>query len=340
MFSLDALPYARVPLLGGPTAVERVASAGLPGGAGPGESVWVKREDRAGTLYGGNKVRKLEWLLGDALESGRDVLTAGTAGSNHLVATAVYGRAVGVQVLAVVAPQPDTPTARRNARILHAHAERLWVARTEAEVPFAFARAWASTRLFGGASPAVLPVGGSSPLGALGWVGAGLELAAQVAAGELPAPDRVYVALGSGGTVAGLLVGLRLAGLPTEVVAVRAAPSWLASPWRVQRLAGATLALLCRHGAHSVSLGGVRYLEGQYGAGYALPTPAAIDATSRAAAVGLALEGTYTAKAYAAMLAEPGGVRLFVHTANSWPLEPLLTSALDDVPGSLKGLLR
>jgi hypothetical protein len=89
-----------------------------------------------------------------------------------------------------------------------------------------------------------------------------------------------------------------------------------------------------------VSLGGVRYLEGQYGAGYALPTPAAIDATSRAAAVGLALEGTYTAKAYAAMLAEPGGVRLFVHTANSWPLEPLLTSALDDVPGSLKGLLR
>jgi len=334
MFSLDVLPYARLPLLGGPTAIERVA------GVGPHEGVWVKREDRAGTLYGGNKVRKLEWLLGDALEAGRDVLTAGTAGSNHLVATSVYGRAVGVHVLGVVAPQPDTPTARRNARILHAHAERLWVARTEPAVPFEFARAWAATRLFAGAAPAVFPIGGSSPLGALGWVGAGLELAAQIDAGELPVPDRVYVALGSGGTVAGLLVGLRLAGLPTEVVAVRAAPSWLASPLRVQRLARATLALLRRHGAPAVSLGGVRYVEGHYGAGYALPTSASVDATARAADAGLTLEGTYTAKAYAAMLAEPGGARLFVHTANSWPLEPLLATALDDVPGSLRPLLR
>ena len=75
--------------------------------------------------------------------------------------------------------------------------------------------------MFGGYPPASFPVGGSSALGSVGWVGGGLEIAAQVAAGELPTPDRIYVALGSGGTAAGLLVGLRLAGLPSEVVAVR-----------------------------------------------------------------------------------------------------------------------
>ncbi len=330
MFSLDDLPFARVPLLAGPTAVEPFGTDGA----------WVKREDRAGTVYGGNKVRKLEWLLGEALESGLDVLALGTVGSNYLVATAVYGQAAGVQVQAVVAPQPDTPTARRNARILHAHTERVWVARSAAEYPLALARAWGATRLFGGYPPLVLPIGGSNVLGSLGWVGGGLEIAAQVAAGELPAPDRIYVALGSGGTVAGLWVGLRLGGLASEVVAVRAAPSWLASPLRVRRLAANTLALLCRHGAPAVRLDGMRVVGEQYGAGYARPTAAAEEASARAEAHGLVLESTYTSKAYAAMLAEPGGARLFIHTANSHPLEPLLATALDEVPGSLRGLLR
>ncbi|MDP2315020.1 MAG: pyridoxal-phosphate dependent enzyme [Pseudomonadota bacterium] len=330
MFSLHDLPLARVPLLGGPTAIEPL---------GP-DGAWVKREDLSGTRYGGNKVRKLEWLLGEALESGLDVLTLGTVGSNHLVATAVYGQAVGVRVQAVVAPQPDTPTARRNARILHAHAERIWVARTAAELPFTLARAWGSTRLFGGYPPAVFPIGGSSVLGCLGWVGGGLEIAAQVAAGELPAPDRIYVALGSGGTAAGLWLGLRLGGLASEVVAVRAAPSWLASPFRVRRLAGNTLALLRRHGAPAVGLDRLRIVDGQYGPGYARSTAAAEEASARAEAVGLTLESTYTSKAYAAMLAEPTGTRLFVHTANSRPLEPLLATALDEVPPSLAGLLR
>lgn len=330
MFSLDDLPLARVPLLGGPTAVERLGDDGA----------WVKREDLAGTHYGGNKVRKLEWLLGGALESGLDVLTLGTVGSNHLVATSVYGRAVGIHVTAVVAPQPDTATARRHARVLHAHAERLYVAGTEASIPFVFARAWSSIRLFGDHAPAVFPIGGSSTLGTLGWVGGGLEIAAQVAAGELPAPDRIYVALGSGGTVAGLLVGLRLGGLQSELVAVRAAPSWLASAVRVRRLAANTLALLRRHGAPATGLTRLRVVDEQYGTGYARPTAAADEASARAEDFGLTLESTYTAKAYAAMVAEPGGTRLFIHTANSRPLEPLLASAMDEVPPSLRGLLR
>ncbi|MFN7145371.1 MAG: 1-aminocyclopropane-1-carboxylate deaminase/D-cysteine desulfhydrase, partial [Myxococcota bacterium] len=327
MFVLSDLPLARVPLLRGPTVIEPIGS-----------DMWVKREDHAGTVYGGNKVRKLEWLLGAALESGGDVLTAGTVGSNHLVATAVYGQASGADVHAVVVPQHDTPYARVNARILHAHAGKLWVARTEAAVPFVWAKAAVALRVFGGYPPTVIPIGGSSPLGCVGWVGGGLEIAAQIAEGQLPEPDRLYVALRSGGTATGLLVGLRLGGVASEVVAVRAAPSWLASAFRVRRLANKTLALLRPYGAPAVRLDGLRVVDGFYGEGYAVPTPATEAAKARAAGVGLTLEGTYTAKAFAAMEAEPGGPRLFVHTANSLPLAPLLASALDEVPASLAPL--
>ena len=80
--------------------------------------MWVKREDRAGTVYGGNKVRKLEWLLGDALEIGGDVLSIGAVGSHHLLATAVYGSRQGIHVHGVVTPQPDHPHVRENARAL------------------------------------------------------------------------------------------------------------------------------------------------------------------------------------------------------------------------------
>lgn len=325
MFTLDRLPLARVPLLAGPTPIE------------PWGDAWIKREDRAGTRYGGGKVRKLEWLLGEALEGGGDVLVAGTLGSNNLLATSVYGRASGVHVHAVVAPQADTPIAHINARILHAHAEKLWVADSPGMVPVRLAQASAALQVFGGYPPARFPVGGSNPLGTIGWVGGGLELAGQVEAGDLPPPDRVYVALGSGGIAAGLLVGLRLAGLRSEVVAVRVAGSWLASPLRVRRLAAATLALLRRHGAPRVALDGLRVIDGS-GPGYGLQSPAAEAAAARAAA--LDLDPVYTAKAYAALLAEPGGTRLFVHTANTLPLAPLLESALDRVPPSLTGLLR
>jgi D-cysteine desulfhydrase len=329
VYSLDGLPNARLRLLPAPTAIEQI-----------GPNTWVKREDRAGTVYGGNKVRKLEWLLAAALEGGGDVLAAGTVGSNHLVATAVYGQRVGAHVHAVVAAQADAPMVHVNARILHAHAEKLWMAETLPAVAAQWAKAQVYLRLFGGYPPALLPVGGSNVVGCLGWVSGGLEIVEQVQRGELPAPDRIYVALGSGGTAAGLLVGLRLGGLDTEVVAVRAAPSFLASPWRVRRLAAQTLAHLRRSGAPAVALAGLRVVDAFVGDGYGHPSQAAEAALGRAQGLGLELESTYTAKAFAAMLAEDTGRRLFLHTANTWPLAPLLATALDETPASLRGLLR
>ncbi|MFZ5479676.1 MAG: 1-aminocyclopropane-1-carboxylate deaminase/D-cysteine desulfhydrase [Myxococcota bacterium] len=316
---------SRLALLEGPTPIE---PSGLDG-------LWVKRDDVAGTLFGGNKVRKLEYLLADALERGGDVLTVGAVGSNHVVATCVYGQRAGLRVHAVLTPQPDAPYARVNARVTHAHAEKVWPARSYATFPTVWAKAWLAIRAFAGFSPTAIPAGGSNALGTLGWVRGGLEIAAQVEAGDMPAPERVYVALGSGGTAAGLLLGLRLGGLASEVVAVRTAPTAIGNARKVTTLARAAAAKL---GAR-VEVAGLRVVNTQYGAGYAIPTPSSQAAERRAAELGLRLDPTYSAKAFAEALAHRGGPALFVMTANTRPMEPLLRTALDEVPASLAPLL-
>lgn len=329
MLDLAALPLPRVPLLAGPTPIERLA-----------DDIWVKREDRAGTRYGGNKVRKLEYLLGEALEIGSDVLTLGAVGSHHVLATAVYGHLHGLRVHAVLSPQPDSPHAREMARAIHAWCDQLFLARSPAEVGLAWARARLSLRVLGGFPPTLIPVGGSNALGTIGWVGGGLEIARQVAAGELPRPERVVVPLGSGGTVAGLWIGLAAAGLDVPVVAVRTTPRAMANGVVVRALAGAAVRRLRGVGAPPVRLGRpVELVDRQFGRGYGAATEAGEAATAWAAERGLTLDPTYTAKTLAEVLATRGPRTLYVHTLSSAPMEPLLASALTEVPPSLRPLL-
>lgn len=328
MFSVSDLPLARVELMSGPTPVQRVT-----------EDLWVKREDRAGSLYGGNKVRKLEYLLGDALESGGDVLTMGAIGSHHVLATAVYGKQAGVRVHGVLFPQPDSPHARENARAIHAWCEQVWVAHSRAELPVAWAKARLALRSFGGFPPVTVPMGGSNALGCVGWIAGGLEIAAQVASGELPLPERVVVPLGSGGTVVGLTLGLRAAGLATEVVAVRVVPAVTAHTLSLRLLAGRTLARVRPLGFPEVGLTGVRVVGRQYGGGYGVPSRGGEAAIETARAWGLELDSTYAGKALAEALDDRGPHTLFVDTVSSRPMAPLLATALDEVPETLRGLL-
>ncbi len=328
MYALTDLPLARVELLPGPTPVVQVA-----------DDLWVKREDLSGVLYGGNKVRKLEYLLGDALEIGGDLLTMGAVGSHHVLATAVYGNQVGVRVHGVLFPQPDSPHARENARAIHAWCESVWAAHSRAELPLAWAKARLALRSFGGFPPVVVPMGGSNALGCVGWIGAGLEIARQVEGGELPCPDRVVVPLGSGGTAAGLLIGLRLAGLASEVLAVRVVPALTAHRVSVGLLVRRTLARLRPLGFPPVETDGLRIVGRQYGDGYGAPTPAGEAAIATARTWGLELDSTYSGKALAEVLATRGPRTLFVDTVSSRPMAPLLATALESVPEALRGLL-
>ncbi len=230
-----------VPLVRAPTPVEHVASLGCR----------VKRDDRTNPVYGGNKVRKLEFLLGDARARGRRaVVTVGATTSNHVLATAVHAVAAGLAVHAVLFPAVASERARSQDRRPLFRDRGVGVTSVPAKplVPAGVAARAAASLWAGRGLPYAIGPGGSSPLGSLGYVAAALELRRQVDDGALPAPATIFVPYGSGGTAAGLSVGLALAGLPTRVVAVQVVEWPWASPRHVCGLARRVAALLGRLG--------------------------------------------------------------------------------------------
>ena len=298
-----------------PTPVRELAGLG----------VWVKEDGAFGSGgWGGNKVRKLEWLIPDARRRGRrSILTFGGLGTNWGLATALYGREHGLETALALVDQPiDAHVSAQLAR-LEASGARIHrthtKARTVAMLPWLLAR---NSR--GGRPPYLLPAGGSSRVGVLGYVEAALEIAAQVEDGILPEPAHVVVPVGTGGTAAGLALGLQLAGLRTRVVGIVVNDQLRLDGPVIARLARRTAALLERRGAQlggSLRIGPdmLDLTRDQIGAGYGHPTEAASRATGLAAEEGLRLDPVYTAKAMAGLLAlraegRLGGPVLFIHT--------------------------
>lgn len=298
---LESLP--RLALGRGPTPVRELTA--LPGA---GASLWVKDDGLYGSLVAGNKTRKLEWTLADALRRRRTaIVTLGALGTNHGLATACYAREQGLRTVLLLVDQPVDAHVRRQLDRLERSGAVLY--RTHGTIRTTGALPWAMLRhadLRARKLPYFLTVGGSSPLGCLGVVEAALELAQQVDAGELPEPSHAVVALGSGGTAAGLMLGLRLGGLRTRVVAILVTDKLRLSERTVARLARRTLALLRRRGAAvpgiSTSADDLDVETRWLGGGYGHPTPEAERARELAARDGLALEPVYTGKAMAALM--------------------------------------
>ncbi len=261
-------------------------------------------------MWGGNKARKLEWILPDVRRKRRrTIFTVGALATNHGLATALYAREQGLRTVLALVDQPlDEHVERQLARIERsgAHVYKTHgTFRTVAALPRIYAghTDWRTFR-----PPYFLTVGGSSAVGALGYVDAALELAAQVERGELPVPTHVVVALGSGGTAAGLVLGLALAGLPTQVVAIQVNDRMPLSPRRLARLAGRARRLLERRGAQlpaiTITPADMRVEKRWLGRGYGHRTSEADRALDLARREeGLALEPVYTGKAMAALLA-------------------------------------
>ncbi len=324
----DRIP--RIALVDAPTPVERVL--GPQPSAFQGE-LWVKRDDLTAAAYGGNKVRKLEYLLADAREQGAGrLITAGAFGSHHVLATTTYGRAQGFAVTAILYPQQITEHVTEALLAIRGLGATLRYCPKMVLLP---ATSWLTRLLARRDRPYAIPAGGSNAVGSMGYVDAGLELAEQVEAGAVPAPDFIYVAAGTLGTVAGMALGLAMAGLETRIVGVKIVPDFVASE-RV--LKGLVDGLLARLGSAGVpvppaeeALDRVELRGGYLGGGYGQPTEAGAEATRRFADAGLQLDPTYTAKTAAAMLDElqrtPGGVHLFWHTlsAVSPPPPPQVT---------------
>jgi 1-aminocyclopropane-1-carboxylate deaminase/D-cysteine desulfhydrase-like pyridoxal-dependent ACC family enzyme len=301
----------------------------------------IKRDDLTGKLYGGNKVRKLEYLLHKAArKNARCVATFGTVASNHALATALYARELGYDALCFLSHQTKT---RNAAQALNLHLQN----DTEI-VQFGGGRRnrvatlrehLRQRRVF------LIPPGGSNWLGAVGFVNAGLELASQIAAGEIDEPVRLYVANGTMATAVGVALGLALARLKTEVHAIQVTEDFVSSPDSMHRLLSKTASVLHRLdpsippdlAAHA----NYQFRTGFLGDGYAKTN----DATDAAIAVardelGITLDATYTGKAMAALLHDLGtqtlgGSVLFWNTYNSRPLpvsgeRPIDTGNLPD----------
>jgi D-cysteine desulfhydrase len=312
------------PYLQGPTPV---AALELPAGRG---TLWVKRDDRSCPLYGGNKPRKLEFTLGAAVASGRRrLVTTGGLGTHHGLATTILAREAGIATTLVLVDQPITEAVRRSLQLFLAYGAEIVYGRHVAGAAAGVLRVLARATL-AGERPWLVPTGGSSPLGNLGFVSAALELAEQVAQGDLPAPEEIYVAVGSGGTLAGLVLGLRLAGLASRVRGVMVTDILPPPPRRLARSARRSLALLRRADPTlpEVSVRDEDFLlcHRQIGPGYGAATPAAEAAVAWASERGLALETTYTGKCLSEVLerserGELGERVLFWNTHNGIDVE-------------------
>ncbi len=314
-----------VPLAAGPSPVARLGRLSESLG---GPDVWLKNDGLYGTIYGGNKPRKLEFVLADALRrKSKTVLTTGAIGTNHGLATALYGAQAGLHVgLLLTYEEPGPDTGRQLLRMAAAGADIYYTrnhALTAAAAPYFIARYWLRDRR----RPYILGPGGSSSMGALGFVNAGFELAAQVAAGELPAPRSIVVPVGTGATVAGLLAGLRLAGLDSEVIGVAVTRAPTAWPVAVKRLARNVTKLVAgRAGDRKlarVGLDGLRISSDWLGPGYARPSRRSAQALAMAADLeNLELDAVYTAKTMSAVIGLAGqgvleGPVLYWHTHNA-----------------------
>jgi D-cysteine desulfhydrase len=273
------------------------------------DQLWLKRDDISATEYGGNKIRKLEFLLAAARQNGcSHVITFGGLGSNHALATAINCHRLGLNCIAILTPEPATDSVRQTLRYHQLLGTRLEVAHTYAET-----RSVADSLHdeLGSGQCYEIPFGGSSWLGAIGFVNAGLELAQQIAAGGLPKPDYIYLGCGTVGSTAGLALGLLLAGIETSVQAVQVTPASMHHEQLFRELfISANEELNLRESSIPLldySQANVTIRDDQLGKGYAIPTEAAEKAAELLLSKArLPASLTYTAKVLAAVMADAG----------------------------------
>ncbi len=293
-----------MPLADGlPTPVEQVD-----------ERLWVQREEHTSSAYGGNKVRKFEFVFPVAQRRGGPLVTAGGIGSHHVLAAAVHAERHGLDVDAVVYRQPVSDDATRTQEALNRLAN---VHITRIPSPYLMPAALAGRlAVLAPKRPYLLWPGASTPLGTLGYVSAGLELVEAFEQNGWPEPHVVVVPLGSGGTAVGTALGLAMAGWTrAEILAVRAADFVVTNRAVLSALEAGTAALLTLAGWRPRPVR-MRIARQWFGGAYGKPTRAGDEAMRVAEEMGLTLEPTYTAKAFAAALDQLGRGRrvAFVQT--------------------------
>ncbi|MEU9484906.1 D-cysteine desulfhydrase family protein [Streptomyces decoyicus] len=270
-----------------PTPLEPAPRLARALGLGP-DDLWIKRDDLTGLGGGGNKVRKLEWICGAALAEGATALvTTGAPQSNHARLTAAAGARLGLDVVLVLAGSADSSASGNLALDGLFGATVVWAGEVRGAGLAAAAERVTGALRRRGAVPALIPFGGSSPLGAYGYAECGRELL-----GQAPDLDTVVVAMGSGGTMAGLVDALG----PARVLGVHCGA--------VDDPAGTVTGLVAGLSGAVLAPESLRLRLDQVGAGYGTLTDASMDALTLAGRTeGIVLDPVYTGRALAGLRA-------------------------------------
>jgi len=288
--------HPALPLVPTPTPVHEMARLRTELGGGP--RLLIKRDDAIPFGFGGNKVRKLAFVAAQAVADGADALvTTGGIQSNHARVTAAVAATLGMRcVLIANGARQERPTANALLDALLGAEVRYVASREDRNAAIDDAVAQLARA---GRRPFRIPLGASTPLGALGFARAIGEMLEQG-----PPPDVIVHSSSSGGTQAGLLAGVALHGIATRVVGVSPDDPAASIAGRVRDILHGMGPLLGVEGAALAGAGPIEIDDAFIGDGYGVPSDASREAQRLAAQrEGIFVDNTYTAKALAGLIA-------------------------------------
>ncbi|NPA26038.1 MAG: D-cysteine desulfhydrase family protein [Chloroflexi bacterium] len=307
---LPVRPWPHLPLAALPTPVQFLPRLSQTLGL----ELWVKRDDLTGLAFGGNKTRKLAYLVAEALQQGADTLvTAGAAQSNHCRQTAAAAAQWGLRAVLVLAGEPQSPAEAGGNLALDAllGAQVVWTSWDERDQRLVET---VEALRAEGRRPYLIPYGGSNALGARAYADALAELLDQLD----PAPEVIVLASSSGGTQAGLVAGARLLGYTGIILGISVDQPAHALQKRVAALAEAALAHMGRSDL-TVHPSEVLVDDTYAQPGYGVLTAAEREAITLAARLeGLLVDPVYTGRALAGLVDRARRGHLFGRRVVFW----------------------
>ncbi len=332
--SVDFDRFARVNLCHQPTPIEAMNRLGAELG---GPNLFIKRDDCTGLATGGNKTRKLEFLVGEALAQNADMLvTQGAVQSNHVRQTAAAACKVGMNCHALLerrVPDKSDQYEQTGNVFLDRVFETTIEFRPSGLDMNAEAEAVTENMRAEGHRPYFIPGGGSNPVGALGYASCAVEIAKQEIESGIQF-DWLVMGTGSTGTQAGLVAGFQASGRKLPVMGVSVRQPRDRQVAAVHKLTGTTLELL---DAGTVAAHKIHVDDGYVGEGYGIPAQSTLEAISMTAQCeGILLDPVYSAKGMAGLIGmvrqgffKPSDNVLFLHTGGSAALFAYEQTLLD-----------
>ncbi len=295
-------------------------------------NLWIKRDDISAIPYGGNKPRKLEFVLPDVVANKcKIIITTGGIGSNHCLATTIYAKRENIKTMLMLFPQQITEHVIKTLSYFHKLGAEIHLFKSMQSAFFNAIYEHKISSIEGKKTYFLYP-GGSSVLGCLGFVNAIFELKQQIDDGIMEEPDYIFVTVGTCGTLAGMLVGAELCGLKSKIIGVRVVDWLFSNEVSVFLLATKVLNFIKKNvGAlnnKKLDFNKIKVFHSYYGGEYGKPTKQGEEMQTLLKELeNIKLDLTYTAKTFSAFIdfakrrKNRRKIFLFWHTFNNNDLE-------------------